>query len=117
MCSRLIGLLALALVGNGLVGCVSQSACGQDFVAGNDSCAPGCSGIRVSRAERCVWAGEELTWCVERRTVAPEDTPCVADTTTGLFYRSYGYPAEMPAGVRFCTSEEEAMLGDFTGCE
>jgi hypothetical protein len=39
------------------------------------------------------------------------------DTSTGEMYRSSGYPDSLPADIRYCSAEEQALLGDFTGCE
>ena len=96
-------------------GCLALSACSGE-IASAGGCPEACEGIPVSRTERCLWSGERLSWCVEPRP-APENIPCVTDTATGTFFRSQGYPREMPDGFRFCTAEEEALLSDFSGCD
>jgi hypothetical protein len=118
MISRTIALICVGMMALTLAGCVGESTCAGDFVSGNQACAAGCAGIEVARTARCVWHGETLTWCVDRSgDWRPDDVPCIVDTSTGEMYRSSGYPDSLPAHVRYCSEEEEALLGDFTGCE
>ncbi len=117
MTPRILVALCVGLLSATQTGCVSESSCTNEFVSGNESCAPGCDGITVQRTAHCVWSGEELTWCVQPASSwRPEDVPCIVDTSTGDTYRSNLYPESLPSNVRYCTEEEEALLSDFSGC-
>jgi len=106
-----LSLLALlASLSLALTGCPS-SPCTGEFISQNESCAPGCEGIRVIHYPApCGTAGGDVTWCVPPTPGGTsEDERCIIDDDTNEVYRQPTYPDArfVPANVRYCTSEEQ----------
>jgi hypothetical protein len=101
--------MLVCLVVAALSGC-GGSPCSGEFVSQNDSCSPGC-GVPIAYHPPCGAGGTGLvTWCVRESTAGhTEDIRCIIDEETGRMYDQAIYPesVDVPANVRYCTTEEE----------
>ena len=101
---RTLGALLVSALS--LTGCPS-SPCTGEFISLNESCAPGCPGVRVGRISNtpCSDEGSEMIWCAP--SGISEANSCIIDEDTDTVYLlRTTLPAGSPENLRYCTSEE-----------
>ena len=104
----LTSLSLLAALTLSLTGC-PNSPCTGEFISQNESCAPGCPGVRVGRfpSTPCAGDGVEMIWCIPPTGTADVNL-CILDEDTDTAYAIGTNHDLQPTltNVRYCTDEE-----------